>query len=49
MMAAGLDLNLAEPSELQSPSGLLLADPHSSGQGHKRQRTSNDDDDPSGE
>jgi len=48
MTAAGLDMNLAGPSQLQSTPGLLLTDPHSSGHGHKRQRTSNDDDDPSG-
>lgn len=45
----GLDLNLAGPSQLQTSPGLLLADPHSSGHGHKRQRTSNDDEDPSGD
>lgn len=44
---AGLDLNaLAGPSQLQQ-SGLLLPEAH--GSGHKRQRTSNDDDDPTGE
>ena len=43
---AGLDLNLAGPSQLQQ-SGLLLSEAH--GSGHKRQRTSNDDDDPTGE
>ncbi len=48
MTAAGLDMNLAGPSQLQSTPGLLLTDPHGSGHGHKRQRTSNDDDDPSG-
>ena len=42
---AGLDLNLAGPSQLQQ-SGLLLPETH--GSGHKRQRTSNDDDDPTG-
>lgn len=42
----GLDLNLAGPSQLQQ-SGLLLSGGH--GSGHKRQRTSNDDDDPTGE
>ena len=48
MTAAGLDMNLAGPSQLQTTPGLLLTDPHSSGHGHKRPRTSNDDDDPSG-
>ena len=44
-MLIGLDLNLAGPSQMQS--GLLLPEQH--GSGHKRQRSSNDDDDPSGE
>lgn len=44
-MLVGLDLHLAGPSQMQS--GMLLPEQH--GSGHKRQRSSNDDDDPSGE
>ena len=42
----GLDLNLPGPSQLQQ-SGLLLSGGH--GSGHKRQRSTNDEDDPTGE